>query len=933
MTPSALGPREHAEIRRFRAALTLDPGVAIHVVVADTRRVLDQALAEVGVQVVRVQPLALRSIDVQEHVATILRDFEDAIDRAGGRPVALDAIVSTPVTDGVWRRVFSRINELRNFIENKSSGPLIFCVCPRLESALGHEAPDVWSKRGSGMRLVDHTPNRVFVSYSHDSRAHAELVAQMASALVEAGLSVSLDRWQEPPPEGWPAFVALELRRADGVLCVCTPAYRARIDGEVPVGSGRGATGEAGYLREQAYELGPRSDRLHIVAVPGAELAIPIAFGNGRLAHRWPEDRQRLVAALGAITVHERLRRCLERAFGDDVVALMSWAADFLVMRMTTGAGFEPRARVIIDGLLRMKDTHAQARALALLAELVGDDHESVAEVAVELGLGHLPRLSSRPSPIPPSPSPVSQTEIARYLDAISSRDRALSTEDLYVPLGVVPQGERERVVFVSAESAEAHRERSEISLATAFVHARELGQRGLILLGDPGSGKTTRLQQLRLKVARDGAESIGLPTGTVPIFLPLRNVSHRVEGLGELIAQELDAWALGTAPRFGERLWSRGGLLLLLDGIDEVADAEERLRVSRWIEQAWRSAPGCYFLVSSRFAGYTRDVELGAAFLELHLRPLDDVRVRRFVTEWYSAVETAVDPQQAALDLLDALQRVEFTASPRLRALTRNPLLLMTIFRVHRGLGRLPDREGALYEECVRLLLERWSARLPGSVPARSARAVFEPIALWLHEEGRARATAAELEPVVREALVHAGVQLEPQQFLRSIRDDGGVMTGWGIDDYGFIHLGIEEYLAARELRSRAARDPGVLATLASRFGSRWWQEVILWLLEAEDPPLFEPFMREVVGRPEFVEWASSAMMDSCLKRAARASSRPFVELLRDGNGPDPTPRQLAAAQLLARHMPAALEDQRELLETHPTEAVRRWWVAWQAD
>jgi NACHT domain/TIR domain len=936
MSTSALGPREHAEIRRFRAALTLDPGVAIHVIVADTRRVLDQALAEVGEAVVLVRPLALRSVDVHEHAAKILHEFEDALERAGGRPVVLDAIVSTPVTDRVWRRVFNQLNELRNFTEQRSSGALIFGVSPRLEAALGHEAPDVWSKRGSGMRLIDRTPNRIFVSYSGDSREHTELVQRVASELVEAGLSVFLDLWQEePPPEGWPAFVELELRRADVVLCVCTPAYRARIDGEAPIGRGRGATWESRAIREQAHELGPRSDRLYIVELPGAALAIPIAFGTGRLTHRWPEDRARLIEALGAVTVHARLRRCLERAFGDDLAALESWAGNFLMVTTTTHASVESRARVIIDGLLRMKDSQAQAQALALLAAALGADDEWVAAIAGVLGLGDLPPLPSRRSSVSPSPSPVPEAELARYLAEVASRYRELSTEDLYVPLDAILTRRGARKVFASAEAARADRARDEIPLATAFARAGALGRRGIILLGDPGSGKSTHLKQLLLKVAREGAESIGLPKGTVPIFLPLRNVRRRVEDMWDFIAQELDAWAVGTAPRLGERLWERGGLLLLLDGLDEVADAEERVRVSRWIEQARRSAPGCYFVVSSRFAGYTRDVELGAAFLELHLRPFDDAQVRRFVIEWYSTVETAtaVDAQQAALraeqatlDLLEALASPAVTASARLYALTRNPLLLTMICQVHRALGRLPGRDGVLYEECVRLLLERSNA---GSLSARSVRAVLEPIALWLHEdEGRTRATAAELEPVVGEALAHAGLGLEPQQWLRSIRDESGVLTGWGIDVYGFMHLGFQEYLAARELRSRAAREPEVLATLASRFGSSWWQEVILLLLAEDDPPLFEPFMREVVGRPEFVEWSRSEMMSSCSREAARTSSRPFMELLEAQGGRDLSAKQLAAVQLMDRLMPSALDAAGELLETHPTAAVRRWWM-----
>ncbi|MCA9706351.1 MAG: DUF4062 domain-containing protein, partial [Myxococcales bacterium] len=223
-----------------------------------------------------------------------------------------------------------------------------------------------------------------------------------------------------------------------------------------------------------------------------------------------------------------------------------------------------------------------------------------------------------------------------------------IGLDDLYVPLdAMIDRGRKGREVYDSAQHAELAKcgehgdpSHSEIPLAEAFTRARAMNRRGLILLGDPGAGKTTHLEQVLLKVIRDGPETLGLPEDTVPVFLPLRNLRDLDEGLPGFIQQELQNPMLNVAEDFGKRLCQRGRLLYLLDGLDEVANATERAKVARWIEEALAYGANSYFLVSCRYAGYTADVELAADFLELHLRPLSKDQMTAFVTHWYAIVE-----------------------------------------------------------------------------------------------------------------------------------------------------------------------------------------------------------------------------------------------------------------------------------------------------
>jgi formylglycine-generating enzyme required for sulfatase activity/nucleoside phosphorylase len=524
----------------------------------------------------------------------------------------------------------------------------------------------------------------------------------------------------------------------------------------------------------------------------------------------------------------------------------------------------------------------------------------------------------------------------------------SLALDDLYVPLdAIIDRGGRARDVYDSAEIAQRAREKDshlrqeKLALADAVTRARELGRRSLVLLGDPGSGKTTHLKQVLLKIIREGPKALGLAAGTIPVFLPLQTVRDRKTKLAGLIREQLQGPALDMPADFGDRLLRHGKLLLLLDGLDEVADATERAEVSRWIEAAHKDLRDAVVLVSCRYAGYSGDVELGPAFLELHLRPLGDEQMQTFVRNWYRLVlrEQMIDAEQAAIkakgladDLLNELARPEFEAAARVFEMTRNPLLLTAICLVHHDHGRLPHARAKLYEETIAALLERWHHRPAGRVlRSEEALDVLRPVAAWMHgERGRRRASASDLQEPVRDALKALSTKLEPGEFLRKIRDESGLLTGWGVDEYGFMHLGLQEFLTAQQLRNVGLSNATVFGELAGRFADSWWQEVILLMLAQRNPPVFEPFMRMLVKRPEFANWAESPMMNLCLEEAAVKSAAPFVEFLQtQGEGTDELgERQLGAAKLLARKMPEALEELDASLASHQAPAVRTWWA-----
>ena len=526
-----------------------------------------------------------------------------------------------------------------------------------------------------------------------------------------------------------------------------------------------------------------------------------------------------------------------------------------------------------------------------------------------------------------------------------------IDIDDIYIPLRAMVNLKGIDDIECYPDSEEAHRRLAkcnaglEIPLLDAFSEAEKRGWKGLVILGDPGSGKTTHMKRMLLWCLRKGPETMGLSENMLPVFLPLREITHLKKGFEDYI-QDQFTHHFKRSPDFGRRLLEQDNMLFLFDGLDEVSSLELREQVSAWIKKALTDYPGCRFVVTCRFAGYSPSVRLGEKFLEMHIRPLSEIEAEKFVRKWYAIVEKrlAIDTEQADTiarqksdDLINRLAQPDFRAR-RVFELTRNPLLLTNICLLHRKQqGKLPTRRVPLYDECIQVMLELWRdvPELKNMVSEKKGIMVLQAAALWLHqEENRTRAAVSDLAPVIEPVLKKQQcLEGDAHKFLRTIRDESGLLTGWDQDYYGFMHLNFQEYLAAREIRSRFLLEKyetgtsGQLKELAKHFGDSWWQEVALLLLAIEEKPsLFVPYMREVIRNPAFAQHAD--FLEMCLDDAFKPSLIPFLELLGlpAGKGQDLWDRQLTALRILMRQDEKVRKSILESFRDHPDERISQW-------
>lgn len=354
----------------------------------------------------------------------------------------------------------------------------------------------------------------------------------------------------------------------------------------------------------------------------------------------------------------------------------------------------------------------------------------------------------------------------------------------------------------------------------------------GLIVLGDPGSGKTTFLKYLALQLAQGKGAELGLENW-LPIVLPLAAYANALaEGdvpLSDFFVRHYRQRGLDLplAAILSASL-PQGGVLFLLDGLDEVQDvALRRLLVSRVLDFfTFQRQSGSKFVLTSRLVGYRAVRQVVDGLVECTLLDLDGAGIGQFVAKWQAATGEGEG-------VLTAVAH-----NPAVARLAANPLLL-TILLLMAGQGMvLPAQRVALYAQCVRTLLHYWQlARgldrpLPPLFDMAALLRVLPRLALWMQQTSPGvglvgeRPLLRQLTVIYREEGVADAAQAA-QTLLRAVQEYASLLVERGPGEFGFVHRTFQEYLTAVAVAQQPVER--LVDQLGGWAGQDEWHEVAL--------------------------------------------------------------------------------------------------------
>lgn len=432
---------------------------------------------------------------------------------------------------------------------------------------------------------------------------------------------------------------------------------------------------------------------------------------------------------------------------------------------------------------------------------------------------------------------------------------------------------------FLASEVVEYHRQRREAAKVSCRV----------VLLGDPGSGKSTFLRHLAWALARRGLDHAvaGDLFGwqpdrhVLPIILPLRTLSRRIATDGATpitvllaLRDEMHACCMHNVDDLLSASLANGSALLLFDGLDEVPlEAQPGQSASRreTLEAIWAFV---HLHEQNQVVLTCRTRAFDAPSRDLLGWPVETLapftlgQIRHFARAWYQELVskqqiTTAQAEQLSAALIDAIVH-----SPKLRAMAETPLLLTMMALVLFNKGELPRDRPQLYERILELLLGEWDKVRDGQNLAEAVgirdwgSERFQPLLDQLSYEahlrgtsldGRGRLSKGELRDELIgyfEAAEVGDAWSAARRCLDYFEQRSGLIAPDGPQSYVFAHLTLQEHCAGRHIALNSD-DPVALA-MQHRSDDRWREPIFLGagLLR---PAELNSLLADLIDREEF--------------------------------------------------------------------------------
>ncbi|MFF4351416.1 NACHT domain-containing protein [Streptomyces sp. NPDC001530] len=349
-----------------------------------------------------------------------------------------------------------------------------------------------------------------------------------------------------------------------------------------------------------------------------------------------------------------------------------------------------------------------------------------------------------------------------------------------------------------------------------------------LLITGEPGAGKSTLSSHLawtlsRIWLREDTSLEAPVAEPVLPVRVAARTLVDQPGSWSTVLCQALRrtlGHSLVADPDARLFLGRMHGArwMVLVDGLDEIADRESRAEVVRMIAQHARTDSDYRFVITSRPLS---DPELaplrGALIGEYRMEPFGTDELSDFAAKWFAAQYQDKEQARTAADRF-----LGETEDGRLRDLVRNPLLatIAAVTATAVPTHPLPTSRLSLYQRFFEHLLTR-GAGSEGAVRQGLMRRYRDDpgrreLHLWLNQrkrdvlgvlgrcrlEGESSLLEAALEwvrPQLREGWAVTGWEADVREFLQGtgllVRDE---------DDYRFLHHSFAEYFAAQSYAQR---------------------------------------------------------------------------------------------------------------------------------
>jgi predicted NACHT family NTPase len=361
-----------------------------------------------------------------------------------------------------------------------------------------------------------------------------------------------------------------------------------------------------------------------------------------------------------------------------------------------------------------------------------------------------------------------------------------------------------------------------------------------LRLLGKPGCGKTTFLQHLAIECNQGN-----FAADLVPIFISLRDFAadSREKGTFSLlnyIRAELIADSI-TEESASKTLLHQGRVLLLLDGLDEVAHQDHK-PVLKEIRQFSEKYAQNLMIVTCRTAAKTFNLK---GFTDVEIAPFTQSQIVAFAQKWFTEFT-----QKNDLDNLDLavqfIAELDLPENMPFRRLVVTPLFLHLACWVFHRQEKFPKQKAEFYKQCLDLLLGKWDEirgierdevyqgfLLPQKLKLMSqiAAATFEQGNYFFEQNTVEQQIGDFISTLPNASTEPEELQLDSEVILKAIELQHGLLAERMRGIFSFSSLTFQEYFTARKIVASHNLQSleGALERLVSHITEPRWREIFL--------------------------------------------------------------------------------------------------------
>lgn len=392
------------------------------------------------------------------------------------------------------------------------------------------------------------------------------------------------------------------------------------------------------------------------------------------------------------------------------------------------------------------------------------------------------------------------QQEVRSWSEEISFKDllKPKATSDVFVPLNIYLVPRRQHIFseeqFVSAPLAA-------ILKSEAVTH--------LVILGQPGAGKTTSVKHLCQEML---TSTDVFPLQQFPLLIRLRDLNsaratdgdpedlliERIQSIldigltfpADLQSEESTVARRSLRERAVLRILETLRPLILLDGLDEISHKMKRDDIVAGVRRLAIQLERARVILTARTGEFSYHIEKMTTY---EIAPLSEKQIEQFASGWLGA-------QDAQL-FLTQVRHSPFADT------AIKPLTLAHLCAIFERVHKIPEKPKSVYKKIVSLLLEEWDQQR--SVHRLSAYSNFEVDrkSEFLSDIAHSLTTCQKTSTFTREDLLNSYLQIaenyalpesEAQSVVNELETHTGLIVQSGTDLFEFSHKSLQEYLTA---------------------------------------------------------------------------------------------------------------------------------------